>query len=167
MAQSVSRRRPDRGRAGWDQTGAIGTLHLSVTDSGVGITPPCSRNVFDLFTQGHAARGDQQAGLGIGLALARRLVEMHEGEIAAESEGPGRGSSFAIRLPITMTLPDRRSTLTGAQVPETKRRVVVIDDNQDAADAIAMLLGALGHECRVAYDGESGLMQVLDFLDPT
>ncbi len=135
-------------------------LYLSVIDSGIGISAELLPHVFEMFTQGE--RGSSQPGLGIGLALARRLVEMHGGQIDVRSDGPGRGSEFVIRLPFSAT----EVQLPGAEqitVRTLARRVVVIDDNRDAADVTAMLVQALGGECRTAYDGMSGVREVLAY----
>jgi signal transduction histidine kinase len=135
------------------------TVTLSVTDSGIGIAPEFLPRVFDLFTQGD--RASSQPGLGIGLALARRLIEMHGGEISVRSEGLGRGSEFVIRLS-----PSERPLK--APPPEPARgeidcRVLVIDDNRDAALVTAMLIDELGGECRTAHDAESGIDVMEEF----
>ena len=133
-------------------------LTLSVKDSGIGIAPELLPRVFDLFAQGEQA--SSQTGLGIGLALAYRLVKMHGGQITAHSEGLGLGSEFVIRLPLSTQMPH-------AQPAEAVRpkaihcSVIVIDDNRDAANAMTMLVEELGGECKTAYDGESGLRAVL------
>ena len=133
-------------------------LSLSVIDSGIGISAELLPHIFKLFTQGE--RGSSLPGLGIGLALARRLVEMHGGKIDALSNGSGTGSELLIRLPLSSTAEQPRSA---EQIPVRTlgRRVVVIDDNHDAADTTAMVIEALGGECRVAYDGISGVREVL------
>ena len=135
-------------------------LSLSVIDSGIGMSAELLPRIFELFTQGE--RGSPLPGLGIGLALARRLVEMHGGQIDARSDGPGTGSEFVIRLPLSATdmQPHSAEHIT---VRTLKRRVVVIDDNHDAANTTAMLVEALGGECRVAYDGISGVHEVLAY----
>ena len=135
-------------------------LSLSVIDSGIGISAELLPHIFEMFTQGE--RGSSQPGLGIGLALARRLVEMHGGRIDVRSDGPGRGSEFVIRLPFSATevQPPGAEQIT---VRTLARRVVVIDDNRDAADVTAMLVQALGGECRTAYDGISGVREVLAY----
>jgi signal transduction histidine kinase/ActR/RegA family two-component response regulator len=142
---------------------ADGLLTVTVTDSGVGISQEMLPRVFDLFTQGDAVPQFAHAGLGIGLALARRLVEMHGGSLRAHSDGPGQGSAFTIRLPVSTGVSQPISPEGPADRPEITRRVVVIDDNEDAAEALAMLVSALGGEARVANDGEKGLTQVLAF----
>ena len=133
---------------------AIPQVSISVVDSGIGISPELLPRVFDLFTQGETR--SSQPGLGIGLALARRLVELHGGRLDARSEGDGRGSEFVIQLPLatTQSVPaiERR-----ADEQRLERRILVIDDNQDAANATAMLIEDMGGDARVAYDGESAL----------
>jgi signal transduction histidine kinase/ActR/RegA family two-component response regulator len=137
--------------------GAVVTL--SVADSGIGVAPDFLPHVFDLFTQGD--RGSSQPGLGIGLALASRLLKMHGGEIEGRSEGTGCGSEFVIRIPISARpLP--------APAPEPEKgeincRALVIDDNRDAALVTAMLIDELGGDCRTAPDAESGLEVMRDF----
>ena len=135
-------------------------LSLSVIDSGIGISEELLPHIFEMFTQGE--RGSSQPGLGIGLALARRLVEMHGGRIDVRSAGPGTGSEFVIRLPHSATnlQPPSAEQISGRTLA---RRVVVIDDNHDAANVTAMLVQALGGECRIAYDGISGVQEVLAY----
>jgi len=136
-------------------------LALTVSDSGAGIAADMLPRVFDLFTQGDVQ--GSQAGLGIGLALAKRLVEMHGGAITASSPGPSQGSAFTIELPLPAVTVDATAAPAAVEAPELTRRIVVIDDNVDSADVTAMFVEALGAETRVAYDGESGLALVLDF----
>ena len=144
-----------------EPTGDVtGQLSISVTDSGIGIAPELLPRVFDLFTQGETR--SSQPGLGIGLALARRLVELHAGHLDARSEGHGRGSEFVIHLPLATTqsvsAPERR-----ADEQRLERRILVIDDNQDAANVTAMLVEDMGGEARVAYDGESALEMLEEY----
>lgn len=135
-------------------------LVLTITDSGAGISESMLPRVFDLFTQDDDVAQRANSGLGIGLALARRLLELHGGSIEARSEGPGRGSSFEMRLPVSraaaVVTPLRRPD----RVSGSKRRVVVIDDNRDAANSIAMLVELVGCQASVAYDGKAGLEQI-------
>jgi len=119
--------------------------------------------VFDLFTQDDRSR-HRADGLGIGLALARRLIELHGGSIEGYSEGLGLGSTFRMRLARSSEAVTSEAPLPLVSAPSPiQRRVVVIDDNVSAAVAMQRLVRALGGECRVAYDGVSGLEQVLDF----
>ncbi len=138
-------------------------LCLSVTDTGVGISADLLPYVFDLFTQGTRPVRGGTAGLGVGLALARRIVELHDGDIAARSAGPGRGSEFTIRLPL-IAAADTADSDRDAPPARSGRpvvgRVLVIDDNADGADITALLVRAMGAEVATATDGASGLHQV-------
>jgi len=135
---------------------ADGNAVVRVRDTGTGIARELVPHVFDLFTQG--ARGPEQGGLGIGLALAKRLVEMHDGSIEAHSDGPGLGTEIAIRLPVARAeLPAGARSAAPANVA---RNVVIIDDNHDGARALAMLVKALGGVAHVAHDGASGVTLV-------
>jgi CheY-like chemotaxis protein len=137
--------------------GAVRQLLLSVSDSGIGIPAELQPHVFELFMQG--ARGSTEPGLGVGLALARRLIEMHGGRIEVRSDGAGHGSEFLVRMPVAaQSLPDRPETAVARRRIEC--RVVVIDDNRDAAAMLAMLIDTLGGDCRIAHDGENGLREV-------
>ena len=135
-------------------------VSISVVDSGIGISPEFLPRVFDLFAQGET--GSSQPGLGIGLALARRLVELHAGRLDARSEGHGRGSEFVIQVPLA-----KNQVLSaierGADEQRLDRRVLVVDDNQDAANAMAMLIAEIGGDARVAYDGESALAMLQEY----
>jgi len=141
---------------------AGGEAVVEVSDTGIGIAPEKLAGLFTMFGQIDRHDPRSQGGLGIGLALAQRLARMHGGRVEAASEGPGRGSRFTLRLPLAADKP-------GEQAPEhpaggghglQPRRVLVIDDNRDAADSTAMLLGVLGAQPHVAYDGESGLAAI-------
>jgi PAS domain S-box-containing protein len=148
---------------------------LSVKDDGVGIPPDMRERVFDMFTQIEWPAQRQQEGLGIGLALVKRLVEMHDGEIEARSDGPGRGSELVVRLPIAgqgEASPTQRTSAaaagaagrTGAAAGNGSRpeRILVVDDNVDAAETLSRLLRLQAHEVRVAYDGLAALAAARD-----
>ena len=135
-------------------------LALSVTDTGIGIPAELQPRIFDWFMQG--VGGSSEPGLGIGLALARRLVEMHRGQIEVHSQGTGHGSEFIVRLPLS-TQTARDEPVDPIGVGAVDCRVLAIDDNQDAATMVASLVEELGAECRVAYDGESGLREMRAF----
>ncbi|MGQ0752840.1 MAG: ATP-binding protein [Betaproteobacteria bacterium] len=137
-----------------------GNAAISVRDTGTGIAPELLSRVFEMFSRGEqsASRGD--AGLGIGLALARRLAEMHGGTIAAHSGGKGKGSEFVVQLPLA---PEPRSAAPAADRAQTavpRTRILVVDDNRDAADSLGMLLQCLGADVRVAHDGAEALNAV-------
>jgi len=134
---------------------------ITVSDTGIGIAPEALPQVFDMFVQGHARDRRAQSGLGIGLTLVRSLVEMHGGSVRARSAGADRGSEFVVRLPLAR--PDAPRVLAGAEDVPGKipglPRVMVVDDNRDAADSLCMLLQLDGHDVHVAYDGASALDQ--------
>ena len=130
---------------------------VSVRDSGIGIATEMLPRVFEIFSQAKPALVRSQGGLGIGLSLVKGLVELHGGRIEAKSGGPGRGSEFVVRLPVAAATPTREPAWPGdddGQPPGPKRRVLIVDDNRDSADSLAMLLQIKGHEVGTAYDGE-------------
>jgi two-component system CheB/CheR fusion protein len=132
---------------------------IRVQDSGMGIPPQSLSRVFDLFTQVHRSLDRIEGGLGIGLTLVQRLVELHGGRVSANSQGPGQGSEFVVRLPVAdgalTPLPHSEGD---ALPPLTKSfRMLVIDDNTDAAESLALLLRNGGQEVMTAHDGRSGL----------
>jgi signal transduction histidine kinase/CheY-like chemotaxis protein len=133
---------------------------ISVRDTGIGIAPEMLPHVFDMFAQARTRNPSLHGGLGIGLSLARKLVEMHGGSIEARSAGLGKGSEFVVRIPLV-------ATVGRAAAPSTERRsasriaiarhVLVVDDNIDAAQSLAMLLRKMGHEVRIAHDGHGAI----------
>jgi PAS domain S-box-containing protein len=126
---------------------------VRVVDNGVGIATADLRHIFDLFSRGAHGLDHTAGGLGIGLMLARRLVELHGGSLDAASDGPGRGSEFVVRLPLAAPLPERpdRSAVTRpVSVPARPRRILVVDDNESFAIAMTALLRAMGHDVRTA-----------------
>jgi signal transduction histidine kinase len=135
---------------------------ISVRDNGMGIAAEVLPRIFDLFTQMDQRMERSPSGLGIGLALVRRLVEMHGGTVAASSPGPGQGSEFTIRLPVSVERADETDGDGGeaaaqAAAPAGRRRILVADDNLDALETLATLLALDGHEVFRARDGEEAL----------
>jgi len=127
---------------------------VGIRDTGVGIPGEQLEYVFELFAQLDRSYDRPDAGLGIGLTLAKRLSELHGGRIEAKSDGPGRGSEFVIRLPVGMTSRAQPTDAPSApSEPSVTRRVLIADDNRDAAVSLSLLLQAMGHETRIAYDG--------------
>jgi PAS domain S-box-containing protein len=130
---------------------------LRVRDTGVGIAPEILPHVFDLFVQAHRSLDRAEGGLGLGLTLVRRLVELHGGTVSVSSSGPGQGSEFLVELP----------TMAGAEAPdalppiplaaEARRRILVVEDNPDARETLVLLLESWGHQVEQAGDGESAL----------
>jgi two-component system CheB/CheR fusion protein len=134
---------------------------VRVTDTGIGMLPEILNRAFDLFAQADQSLDRSEGGLGIGLTLVRRLVAMHQGTVSATSAGRGRGSEFTVRLPLlpdgaSPTKPEAGKTVKAAS-RAGRRRVLVVDDNQDAADSLALLLGMWNHEVKTAPDGPAAL----------
>ena len=139
-------------------------LTVTVRDTGVGIAPEMLPRVFDLFVQADGSnRGN--TGLGIGLALARQLIELHGGSIHAHSDGPGLGSAFTVTMPIaTSNALLSSDPVSSYRKPGTiLRRVLIIDDNVDAADTLAALVEALGGQAQTANDGQAGVSASREF----
>ncbi len=135
---------------------------IRITDTGLGIPPGMLADVFEMFTQVNRTLERSQGGLGIGLALVKRLVEFHGGTITAESQGLGRGSTFTVRIPLVdphlCTAEDPSSTRTSqVPLPVSGRRVLVVDDNVDGAESLASMLQIAGHEIRTAHSGPQAL----------
>ncbi len=133
-------------------------LTIAVSDTGIGIAAPDLPAIFRMFSQVKSARDRSEGGLGIGLALTRGLVELHGGQASVHSDGPGRGSTFTLQIPGAVVetghQPDRAAPTLPACRP---LRLLIADDNRDAADSLALLLRAEGHEVFVAEDGEAAL----------
>ena len=142
------------------------TVRLKVSDEGIGIPPEMLSRVFDAFVQQPQAIDRSGGGLGLGLAIVRSLVEMHGGTVHAESMGAGSGSAFVVELPLARQ--GRRSepvrTLKAA-VPSSsnRRRVLVVDDNEDAAEMLAGALVQIGYDVAIAHDGPSALERARTF----
>jgi PAS domain S-box-containing protein len=134
-------------------------LRVSVKDNGIGLSPSARAQIFQMFSQVHDDHGRSEGGLGIGLALVKGLIDLHGGSVEALSEGPGKGSEFVVRLPIERTAAFRKepaasNETTGSAVG---RRILIADDNHDAADSLALLLEAAGHDVRTAHGGHAAL----------
>jgi len=141
-----------------------GTVALAVKDNGIGIAPEMKDRLFHLFAQATPALHRAEGGLGIGLALVKGFVEMHGGTVEALSEGPRQGSEFVVRLPVGRAFGEAQNAAdyepAGAS---TRLRVLVADDNADAADTCAMLLELWGHEVRVVHSGAHALAEAEAF----
>ena len=133
-------------------------VSIKVCDSGVGIQPEKIPEMFELFAQGDRSLARSEGGLGIGLTLVKRLIEMHGGSVTAHSDGPGTGSEFAVRLPLVCA-PRAEATAAADQAKTSARhsRVLVVEDNDDTAKGLARLLTLGGHEVEVAHDGPSAI----------
>ena len=135
---------------------------LRVRDTGIGIAADVLPRVFELFVQGHQPMDRAQGGLGLGLAIVRSLVERHGGRVAARSEGPGLGSEFEVRLPLVQgagarVAEDPSASVTTARGPGRMGRLLVVDDNADAAEMMAEAFRLTGYDVRVAHDGPEAL----------
>lgn len=139
--------------------GAQGTQALlRVQDDGIGIASNMLGSIFELYAQARPSEAAAQAGMGIGLALARSLVELHGGRLEAHSAGPARGSEFVMRLPLAAPPAQPPAAVSPRRPGEAAQlRILVVDDHRDTADALAWVLHTIGHEARAAYDGPSAL----------
>jgi len=158
---------PEGGRITLTVSTLAQEVFITVRDTGIGIPTDMLEHVFDLFTQLDSSLERSQGGLGIGLTLVKNLVEMQGGTVWARSEGRGKGSEFTVRLPLLPVTPQVGPAPPGdgdQPAPASRRlRILVIDDNRDAAQSLCMLLDLLGHETRAAHDGPSGLEITKEF----
>ncbi|MEO7156786.1 MAG: PAS domain S-box protein [Vicinamibacterales bacterium] len=136
---------------------------VRVRDMGIGIHSEMLPRVFEMFRQADRTGGRARGGLGIGLSLAKRIVEMHRGSVTATSEGLGQGSEFVVRLPAIDAPPPLTETAVPAADETRRRRILVVDDNEDAAESLAALLSISGHDTRLAYDGPDALREAERF----
>jgi two-component system CheB/CheR fusion protein len=137
-----------------------GQACLSVRDAGMGIAPELLPRLFEVFTQADRTLERTRGGLGLGLALVRAVVRLHGGDVAAASGGPGRGAEFTIRLPLAGAA---AAEAAGAHAAPPVRRVLIVEDNQDTAESLRMLLEVHGHEVAVATTGPAGVRAALDW----
>jgi signal transduction histidine kinase len=136
---------------------------LTVRDNGIGIDAALLPQVFDLFTQGERSSDRSQGGLGLGLALVKSLAERHGGAVSADSAGPGSGSAFTVRLPLAHGVPAAPdSACAAAPHAQGPTRILVVDDNADAAHTLSLFLESMGHKVRVASDGAGALKLASD-----
>jgi signal transduction histidine kinase/ActR/RegA family two-component response regulator len=142
-----------------DKTDAV----VTIRDSGIGIPPALLSRIFDMFTQVDHSSQRSRGGLGIGLTLAQRLVELHAGRIEAASAGPGTGTTFTTRLPLAMVGLQQSLALDRSASPMAPCRVLVAEDIADAAEMLRMMLECMGHDVRVASDGVEAVSVATDF----
>ena len=139
---------------------------MRVRDTGLGIPADALPRIFEMFSQVDRNMERAQGGLGIGLTLVRRLVEMHGGMVEALSDGPGKGSEFVVRLPFIKEgekEADARTAGEGEVPPAAKRRILVVDDNRDSAMSLGMMLTIMGNETRTAHDGLAAVEAAAEF----
>jgi PAS domain S-box-containing protein len=136
---------------------------LRVRDTGVGIAPELLPSIFDLFTQAPRTLDRSQGGLGIGLSLVQKLVELHGGKVAAHSAGLGQGSEFVVRLPAVSAAGAPIAPIGTARRSGQTSRVLVVDDNVDAADMLVMMLQMFGHDAKAVYSGQAALAAAVEY----
>jgi PAS domain S-box-containing protein len=166
LLNNSARYTPPGGRIAVRARAKQGWVNLSVRDNGKGIDPQMSGRIFDMFVQGRDPLQRVGSGLGIGLALSRRITELHGGSLEAHSEGEHKGSEFTVRVPLSAnreSLDDKRSPPEPVSQTVAPRRVLVVDDNVDAAAALGVLLQSLGHETCVVHDGLEALKMAVEF----
>ncbi len=154
LLNNAAKYTPRGGRIEVSATVEEGTASIAIVDNGVGIPPEMLPRIFDMFTQLQEHRDRTFGGLGIGLALSRRLVELHGGTIEAASAGANRGSCFTTRLPVAAGDPAAaEAPIDGVPAAQSTCRVLVADDNADTAEMMRVMLGLSGHDVRIAADG--------------
>jgi signal transduction histidine kinase/DNA-binding response OmpR family regulator len=134
-----------------------GSVAVRVRDNGIGIEAQFLPHVFEVFTQGYRGLDRSQGGLGVGLAVVRRLVELHQGEVSVTSDGAGLGTEVNVRLPCISEVVASPGVQSAPAQPQGGKRILVVDDNADAAESIAVLMGIEGHEVKTVTDGMQAL----------
>jgi CheY-like chemotaxis protein len=163
LLNNASKYTPEGGRIRLAAAADHGYATITVEDNGTGIEAELLPKVFELFVQGERGLDRAQGGLGIGLTLVKRLVELHQGRVAAESAGPGKGATFRITLPSISAVQQPLAAPARPEVASPQvygRRVLVVDDNLDAAESTAAFLRLEGHEVKTVGDGTEALASV-------
>jgi CheY-like chemotaxis protein/two-component sensor histidine kinase len=165
LLNNAAKYTPDHGRIDLRVGLSHSDIEIVVEDNGLGIPREMQDKVFQLFGQINRTLDRAQGGLGIGLALVRNLIELHGGTVTASSEGPGKGSTFTILLPHSLITSTTTHTEQRSQeVPQgSKRKILIVDDNVDAAQSLSMLAELLGHATALAYTGPEALAKFSEF----
>ncbi|MFO0880858.1 MAG: response regulator [Gemmataceae bacterium] len=162
LLNNAAKYTPTAGRIELEVRRAGRCIELRVTDTGVGIPAELIGRLYEPFTQNHLTRDRSEGGLGIGLTLVRRLIEMHGGTVEATSAGLGQGSCFIVRLPaLDSPIPDAKKQVD--ERPTQKRRILLVDDQRDSARTLSKLLHAMGHDVETQHDGPAALEAVRSF----
>jgi CheY-like chemotaxis protein len=140
-----------------------GLAEVEVADDGTGIPRDLLPRIFDLFTQGERTIDRSQGGLGLGLALVRRIVELHGGQVTARSEGTGRGASFRVSLPLEAPPVPEAASPAHDEEAERKLKILIVEDNPDGRETLVMMLGMQGHDVHAAEDGPGGVQEALQW----
>jgi CheY-like chemotaxis protein/anti-sigma regulatory factor (Ser/Thr protein kinase) len=136
---------------------------LRVRDTGIGIPANQLERIFEMFVQLDTSFERERGGLGIGLSLVKKLVEQHGGTVAAQSDGPGTGTAFTVRLPLAAAASESGPPRPPIKSGSAPRRILVVDDNRDSADMLSVVLGLAGHDVLTAYDGAGALEKAAAF----
>ena len=157
LLQNAAKFTPSAGHVTISLRVADDWAELQVSDTGVGIEPGLLPALFEPFVQGNRAAARIETGLGLGLALVKGIAELHGGTVQGESEGVGKGATFVVRLPLSVKEVERKEPGAVIQGMAPPRSVLIVDDNRDAADSLALLVETFGHSAEVAYDGPSAI----------
>ena len=164
VLNNAARYTPPGGHISLRTASAEGWATIEVRDTGRGIEPQMLERIFDMFVQGRPVLERVGGGLGVGLALARRIAEAHGGSLSAHSEGEGKGALFTLRLPLARAqVTEPRARIESAVRSMPTKRILVVDDNVDAATTLQLLLKSLGHETCAVYDGVQALRMAVEF----
>ncbi|MBC7574844.1 MAG: PAS domain-containing protein [Herminiimonas sp.] len=161
LLNNAARYTPAKGTIDVKVTSAADWITISVSDDGIGLAPALAPYIFELFTQGERSSDRGQGGLGLGLALVKSLVELHAGAVSVRSEGAGKGSEFVVRLPRIAETGRRPHTQGKSGTPQpvgAGLSLMVVDDNEDAAQMLSLLLETVGHRVRVSHDASTALV---------
>ena len=164
LLNNAAKYTPSGGRVAIEMRREKGKALVRISDNGMGIAAPMLDSIFDMFVQVSDTARTAQGGLGIGLTLVKSLVELHGGSVTAASDGLGRGSSFVVQLPLLVKAGLDTPPSPGiAATRQIAHRVLIVDDNQEAADTLVQLIDCLGAEARSAYDGEQALRTAMEY----